>query len=175
MTTELLKSISITDMDASPVIRDSAGKGRPGALQQVNDYITTTTGKTVGSIYRFVRVPSNCKVKAITLDSAAQGSSTAFDFGAYYSDDPSDPNYKANAGAVISAGFFATAVDCSSAVRATNITNESGSYTVDKTNKDLWDALGLATDPKGYFDLAATSTATINTGALMGIQVSFVD
>lgn len=174
MTTELLKSASITDMDASPVVRDSAGKGRGGALQQNNDYITTTTGKTVGSIYRMVRVPSNCKIKAITADSAAQGASTAFDVGVYYSANPDDPNYKANAGAVVSAAFFASALDFSSAVRASNVTNESGTYTVDKTNKDLWDALGLSADPKGYFDIAYTSTATINTGGLMGLQVSFV-
>lgn len=175
MVTEALKSVSITDMDASPVTRDTAGKGRPGLLRQVNDYITTTTGKTTGSTYRVVRVPTNAKIKSITADSAAQGSSTAFDLGVYYSSETTDPNYKANAGAVVSAAFFGSALDFSSAVRASNVTNESGTYTVDKTNKELWDAVGLSADPKGYFDIAYTSTATINTGALMGLQVSFVE
>lgn len=174
MTTETLKSASITNYDSVPSVRVNAGKGSPGVLVSVNDYITPTTGKTTGSIYRLVRVRSSVHIKQILLDSAAMAGSTAFDFGVYYSDDPLDPNYAANAGAVIDADFFASAVDVSSAVRATDITNESGTYTADKRNKALWDALGLSADPGGFFDICATSTATVNTGAVMGIEARYV-
>lgn len=173
MTTEALKSAWITDLDATPAVRDTAGRGPNGPEQVLTGYITPTSGKTVGSTYRLARVPSNCKVKQLMCDSAAM-TQGAFDFGAYYSANPSDPNYAANAGAVIDADFFATAVDFSSAVRATDITNESGTYTVDKRENELWDALGLSADPKGYIDIVATSTNTITTGALMGLMVRFV-
>ncbi len=174
MVTELLKSAWVTDLDATPAVRDTAGKGPNGPEQVASEYITTTTGKTTGSVYRMLRVPTNCKVKQLLAESAAQGSSTAFDLGVYYSANPTDPNYAAHAGAVVDADFFATALDYSSAVAATDVTNESGTYTVLKRNKELWDALGLTVDPKGYFDIAFTSTATINTGASMGLLARFV-
>lgn len=174
MTTEILKSASITNLDAVPAVRNTSGESGQGMLRQINDFVTTTTGKTTGSIYRIARVRSNVVVKQILLDSGAMSTSAAMDVGVYYSDDPLDPNYAANAGAVITQAFFASAVDVSSAIRATDITNESGTYTADKRNKELWDALGLSSDPGGYLDIAGTNTATITAGALFALDVRFV-
>lgn len=175
MTTEALKTTQITDLDAVPATKLTAGKGAKGNIAGITGFLTSTTGKTTGSTYRLARVPRNAVVKSILLDSAAQGSSTALDFGVYYSDDTDDGTAVANQGLVVSGAqaFFASAVDVSSAVRATDITNESGTYTIDKHNKELWDACGLSTDPGGFLDIVATSTATINTGALFGIDVRY--
>jgi hypothetical protein len=56
--------------------------------------------------------------------------------------------------------FFATAIDCASAVAPTDVTNESGTYTIDKRNQPIWQAVGLTTDPGGYFDIVATVVTT---------------
>jgi hypothetical protein len=176
MTTEALKSASITDADASPVVRESAGIGGRGVQMQKGDYITTTSGKTVGSTYRLVRIKSTDVVKGLWLETAAMGGSSAADFGLYYSDtaDGTSPANVAASATPISAAFFASAVSLVSALGKTDILNESGTYTVDKRNKPIWEAAGLSSDPGGFFDIVATTTATITTGALMGISVEFI-
>lgn len=175
MATEALKSTAITNMDATPRVKATAGAGARDGLKEISGTVTSTTGKTSPSTYQLVRLRSTAFVKRIVLDSAAQGSSTALDFGLYYSSDNRDGTSAANAGTVIDQDFFASAVDVSSAVRASDITNESGTYTLDKRIQPLWQAAGLSTDPGGYFDIVATSTATINTGALFGISVTYCD
>lgn len=168
MTTEALKTTQITDLDATPPTKLSAGKGAKGHASRITGFVTTTSGKTTGSTYLLARVPRNAVIKSIVLDSAAMAGSSALDFGVYYA-----TAADGTAGAAVSAAFFASAVDVSSAVRATDITNESGTYTIDKRNKELWDACGISADPGGFLDIVATSTATINTGALFGIEVSY--
>ncbi len=175
MTTEALKSTAITNMDATPRLKATAGEGARDGLKEISGTVTSTTGKTTGSTYQLVRLRTTAKVKRIVLDSAAQGSSTALDFGVYYSSDSRDGTQAALAGTVVDQDFFASAVDVSSAVRASDITNESGTYTLDKRIQPLWQAVGLSSDPGGYFDIVATSTATINTGALFGVSVAYCD
>src|ERR1051326_626130 len=140
MTTEALKSASITDADATPVVRESAGLGGRGVKMTKNDYITTTSGKTTGSTYRLVRIKSTDVVKGIWLETAAMGGSTAADFGLYYSDtaDGTSATNVAASATPIDADFFASAQALSSALGKTDITNESGTYTVDKRNKPIW-------------------------------------
>lgn len=177
MVTETLKAAAITGYDTVPPTKPAGGAGASNGVYLVNDFITSTTGKTTGSIYRLVRVRSDCYVKRVVLESAAQGSGTTLSFGLYYSDAPTagvlDGTQVALSGTVINAAFFATSVDVSSAVTPTNITNQTGTYTVDKRNQPIWQAAGLASDPGGFFDIAATSTATINTGALFGITAEY--
>jgi hypothetical protein len=79
--------------------------------------------------------------------------------------------------AAIDADFFATAIDCASAVVPTEVVNESGTNTLDKRNQPLWQAAGLTTDPGGYFDIVAsviTTAVTTGTGKF-GISVKFTD
>jgi len=67
-------------------------------------------------------------------------------------------------------------IDCASAVAPTDKTNSGGTYTIDKRGKQLWDALGLTSDPGGYFDIVAvvhTTDVTTGTGK-MQIRVGTV-
>lgn len=173
MTTEALKSTSITNSDASPPTVNSVGKGAPGALQYVGDYVTTTSGVTVGSTYKMVRIPSNCVVKKVEWEAEAM-TQGPFDVGLNYSDanDGTQPSLQ---GTVIDADFFATAVSAASAVVPTDITAEAGTYTLDKRNQPIWQAVGLTADPGGFFDLVFTSTNTITAGAKMGARVFFIN
>lgn len=169
MSTEALKSASITNRDATPQVANNAGNGAPGRLKMVDDYVTTTSGVTVGSTYRIVQVPSNARVKRLTWEAEAM-TQGPFDVGVAYAFGRQDKP----AGDVISAAFFASATSAASAVPAgTEITNESGTYTLDKRGKQLWDALGLSADPGGYFDIIFTSTNTITAGGKMGARAEY--
>jgi hypothetical protein len=171
MTTEALKSASMTNRYATPQVQNSAGKGAPGVLRMVDDFVTTTSGVTVGSTYIMVSVPTDARVKRVTWEAAAmtQGS---FDLGCFYQIDAPGHTGEVVAGA---ADFFGSALSAASAVAAgTEVTNEQGEYPLSARGKQLWDALGLTSDPGGYFDIVFTSTNTITTGALLGVRVEYV-
>ena len=166
MATEALKSPGITNRDAVPAVLNTSGRGAAARVREVSGYVTTTSGVTVGSTYRMVELPSTCRVGSIVWDAGAM-TQGPFDVGIYRN--------TADGGAVVDADFFATAVSAASAVKATDITNESGSYTADKQNQPLWQAIGMSADPGGTLDLVFTSTNTITAGALLGVKVQFTD
>lgn len=172
MVTEALKTTLITNLDAIPAVSTTAGEGGPYEPKTVDAYLTTTSGKTVGSTYRMVRLKSTVKVKSIVWEAEAmtQGS---FDIGGYYSDATNDGTTVANQGTVIDADFFASAVSAASLVTPTDVTNESTTYTLDKRIQPLWQAIGLTSDPGGFIDIVLTSTNTITAGAKVGIRVSY--
>lgn len=177
MAIEALKSASITNLDAAPIVPNTAGKGAAGYLWQVNDYATVSALASQTSTYKMVRLPTVAKVKSVVFESEAQGAG-AFDIGVSYSDQPIDGTPSALAGTVIDANFFASAVAVTSIVNPTNVTNESGAgnYTLDKRNMPLWQALGLTVDPGGFFDIVCTVvSADITTGTgKMGISAEFI-
>lgn len=173
MATEALKSTAITNLDSSPVSANDTGEGADGFLRLVGDYVTTTSGVTAGSTYQIVRIPTNAKVKEVITEGEAM-TAGAFDVGLYYSSSTSDGTQASVQGTAVDADFFATAVSFASAVTPTNITNESGTYTLNKRNQPIWQAAGLSSDPGGFFDLVFTSTATVTAGARMGASVRYV-
>lgn len=174
--TSALKSISITNLDANPVVANTAGEGAAARAKHVTGYITTVSADNTGSTYRLVRVPSYAVIKTILFESAAM-TGGKFNLSVYYSDSATDGT--AGAGVIVPTTgdqFFASDIDCASAVAITNVTNENGTYTIDKRNKHLWDALGLTSDPGGFFDIVAVChTTAVTTGALMGIEVTYTD
>ena len=179
MAVEALKSTAITNLDATPVVQNTAGEGGISRIFHVNGFQTASASASTGSTYRLVRIPTSAKVKQIVFESAAQGAGK-FDLSVYYSDSTVDGSPVAQAGAVVASTgsqFFASIIDCASAVARTDVTNESGNYTVDKRNKALWDALGLSSDPGGWFDIVAvcaTTAVTTGTGKF-GVDVWFTN
>ena len=178
MTTEALKSPAITNLDASPIVANTAGHGAAAALKEVDGWVTVSASMAAGSTYRLVRLPTKAIVKYVIFESEAQGAGK-FNLSVYYSDSTTDGTAVANQGVIVPTTgdqFFASDIDCTSAVVPTDKTNESGNYTIDKRVKQLWDALGLTTDPGGYFDIVAvihTTDVTTVTGK-MQIRVGFV-
>jgi hypothetical protein len=166
MSTEALKSTPITNRDATPSVLNTAPFGGAGKLLEAIGYVTTTSGVTVGSTYRLVTIPTQARVSQILIYAAAM-TQGPFDIGVY--------KCSADGGAVVDADFFATAVDCSSAVNGTDITNESATYTIAKQFQPIWQAVGVATaDPLSYYDIVATSTNTITAGAALMLKVRYV-
>lgn len=174
MGTSALKSASLTSLALTPPFKSTTGEGSSGYLRSINDYVTTVSADAAGSTYKYVRVPTNAKVKHVFFEAGAMTAGKV-NIGVYYSSD-NDGTQPALQGTVAVADFFASDVDCASAVPVTDVTNESGTYTADKHNKPLWEALGLASDPGGFFDVVATvHTTAVTTGALTGVEVQYVE
>lgn len=177
MAVDHVKTTPITNLDATPPVRNTSGEGGQGMLKNLQGSALAVASGSVDSTYQLVRLPSNAKVKRITFESAAQAAGK-FDIGAYYA---TDGRYNRAtsllAAAAIDQDFFATAIDCASAVAITDITNESGTNTIDKRNQPLWQALGLSTDPMCDIDIVATVVTTaITTGTgRLGVSVDFVE
>ncbi len=178
MAVDHVKSTPITNLDATPAQVSTEGEGAVGRLKEVSGYATAVASSSVDATYQLIRVPTNAKVKEIWFESAAQ-TAGKFDIGVYYATDGSNALSVPGgllAAAAVDQDFFASAVDCASAVVRTDITNESGTYTIDKRTKALWDAVGLTSDPGGYFDIVATVVTTaVTTGTgKFGISVRYV-
>lgn len=177
MAVDHVKSSFITNADASPAVANTAGAGADGRLKEVSGSATAVASSSADATYQLVRVKSNCKIKSIIFESAAQGAGK-FDLGLYYATDGQGKKPTALLAAdAIDQDFFATVIDCASAVTPTEVVNESGSYTIDKRTQPLWQAVGLTADPGGSFDIVATvKTTAVTTGTgLFGISVRYTD
>lgn len=176
MAVDHVKSTPITNLDATPAVQNSTGEGAPGVLRNLEGSAVAIVSGSADATYQLVRLPTNAKVKSIRFESAAQGAGK-FDLGVYYSSDGrfGRPTTLL-AAAAVDQDFFATDIDCASAVVITNVTNESGTNTIDKRNQPLWQAVGLTSDPGGDFDIVATvHTTAITTGTgRLGISVDYV-
>jgi hypothetical protein len=128
-----LSSKQITNRDSVPQIMSDASYARAD-LQESEGYITAGSADSIGSKYKLCSVPSNSRISQVLLSCGAVTSSAA-DIGVYKD--------TADGGAVISAAFFGSAVSMASALTNSDVTNESGNYTVDLQELPLWKALGL--------------------------------
>jgi hypothetical protein len=156
MAVEHLQSPAIQNREAAPQVLNNPALGSGADAKIVKGHIASlTAAASIGSTIRFFEVPSNAIVHEVKIASAAQ-TAGAVDVGLY-------KNVK-NGGTVIDADFFGSAVSVASAVPLTDITNESGIYTVVKQNQPLWQAAGLTSDPKTTFDVVATVTTNVTTG-----------
>lgn len=157
------KSTAITNRDATPAVLNTGNLTGTARLHQAIGSLTTTTADTSGNKYVLCEVPSNARVADIIFAGAAH-TVGKFNVGVYRN--------TADGGAVVSTTFFASAIDCASAVAATSIINQSGTNTLDKQEKQLWDAAGLTTDPKSTLDIVAVATTVLTLGALIGVKAS---
>lgn len=175
MAVENLKATALTNLDSTPPVYPATGVGASGHLKNAGGYQTASASASVTSTYAFCRIPTNAKVKRVTFESEAQGAGK-FDVGVYYSSSTTDGTSSANRGTAVDADFFASAIDCASAVVPTNVINESGTNTLAKRNQPLWQALGLTSDPGGMFDIVATCVTTaVTTGTgKLGVEVDYV-
>lgn len=181
MTADALKSLSITNLDASPIVPNTAAIGAAYAKKAVRDFVTPTTGglASTSSKYKMVRVPSNCYLKDVKVvaDAALDSNvspTLAIDVGAYYSDSTVDGTKVANQGAVISATAFASNVAFGDAAHLT-ITPTVGLWTETKRQTLLWSALGLSADPGGQIDIvvAVHVVAATAVASPFGVEAEF--
>jgi len=161
-------STAIADMVAVPRVPVGPTKGAPGQLVEAVGYVANAADDSANSIHRFCRVPSNARVSQVLLTTGDASSAGACDIGVYQTVD--------NGGAVVDSDLFASAFDLTGGAFAnTDVTYESGEYTVAESVKPLWEVLGLSADPKREYDVAAKITTTYN-GASVGqvVKVRYV-
>ncbi len=180
MSIEALKTTSITNLDATPMVANTAGEGAGQALLVQTEYITVSAAASTTSTYRMIRVPTNAKVKSLVVESEAMGGGNV-NLSVYYSDAyATDGSPPTQAGAIVGGSpggnaFFASDIDLTSAIVGTQIINESGTNTLNLRNTALWSALGLTADPGGFFDLVyVVHTNAITTGAArLGLRAEY--
>ena len=144
-----VKSTLITNADATPVVLNSPRVD--GAFERVKvSTVAITSGDSVASIYRMFRVPSNAVVTDLKIYAPDIGTTTIADIGLYAAD----------GGAVVDADFFASAVSLKDgALNGVDVLHESAVFSIANSGKELWDALGLTSDPSVSYDVALTLTA----------------
>lgn len=203
MATEALKSSTVTNLDATPVIVATSGEGAAAGMRTVEDNTTTTTNNDAGSTYRMARFPVTAKVKHVWLylgdvDSNAAAAWTA-DVNVAFSDSTVDgtptnlqgliPTSSLNGTTTTVASYtspnklFGSAIAASNsgAVKYQEVTYTGTFLPADRLNP-LWNYFGFtnnagnAQSPGGNFDIliyAAHSAATAHAGVL-GVEVDFV-
>lgn len=179
-------SAKLTNLNAVPQVRNTSGIGDRGALQ-VEEAVVAIAGQAdILSTYQLFRIPSNAKVKRVELFCPDTGTTGKIDVGAFYG--PNGPVGKVvtpptTAGvSLIDKDFFLQAVTVSGTgggyamavpgggftllVATPALIAGGGGWTSAVANKELWDALGIATDPKCDIDIVASLNEAVDTGAV---------
>lgn len=163
-----LKGVEISNREATPRVLNKPGLGEGAVERTAYGYLASVPASlSITSVIRLVSIPSNAIITGLYLQSAAQ-TAGKFDVGLYRTN--------GDGGAVVDQDFFATAVDCASAVVITDVLNESGTNTIAKQSQPIWQAAGMASDPKSQLDIAltvVTTDVTTGTGAV-SIRVKYV-
>lgn len=96
MANDTVKSGSLTNLDASPLVIQNAGQGATGRIIQIDDYAAATAAglQSAGSYYKLVRVPTFAIVKSVQIatDSGPNlsGTALAIDLNWIFSDSTID-------------------------------------------------------------------------------------
>jgi hypothetical protein len=172
---ENLKSIPITNLDATPVVVATTGEGTYGTGKTASDFVNPSASNTQWSTYRLCRFPTNAKVKHVWLWQSGIDTTTAaatMDFNVAFSDSTVDGTPVALQATIPSSKFdgtslaFVSGTGYSTAYNSTGTGNKlfgsgiavltsGAAQTVDLTFKntftptmrddDMWDALGFTT------------------------------
>jgi hypothetical protein len=166
MATVHLKSDTVTNSDATPrVLNNSSVEG--GFARRAVGVVVGSASDSIGSTYRYVRVPSNAVIKTVKYWCPATGATGQVDIGVYQTAE--------NGGAVVDADLFASAVDPGGgAIAAQDVTHESGEYTFAESLLPLWKVLGLSADPGRYYDIAATVVEEVANAVTSKLDVEYL-
>ena len=156
------KTLSITNLDATPILRANPWV-HGGNAKQFAGTVEAVNGDSIGSTYRFFRVGSWMRPVSLTLfcDALTGG---AADLGLYRA--------AADGGAVVSQSLFASAQSIASA----NVAGIQARFEADdvaNVEKRIWELLGLTADPNLEYDVALTLTAGISASGTLALQGVF--
>lgn len=176
MPSEALQSTQIANLDSVPPIANTPGSGGASFLRTADGSLTATTGKTSGSTYQLLRVPSSARVKHAYVQLDAGVTTFAGDIGFYYSDSTSDGTPAANAGTKVNSTtgsqLLGAAVDLHAQTTPLDVAVTMGAA---KRDEPLWQACGLTTDPHCFFDLVVTSTSTTSGAPVLSAELQYTE
>jgi hypothetical protein len=156
------KTLSITNLDATPILRANPWV-HGGNSKQFAGTVEGVNGDSIGSTYRFFRVGSWMRPVSLTLFCDALTSGAA-DIGLYRA--------AADGGAVVSAGLFGTAQSIASA-NVNGIPVRFEADDIANVEKRIWELLGLTADPNLEYDVALTLTAALTASGTLALQGVF--
>ena len=150
MAVEARKSTLVTNADATPAVLNSPRVD--GGFERVEvSTVEIVNADSATSTYRMFRLPSNAVVTDLKIYSPDIGTTTITDIGLYRT--------AKDGGAVVDADFFASAVSLKDgALNGTDVLHESAVFSIANSGKELWDALGLTSDPSVFYDVTMTLT-----------------
>lgn len=149
MAVEARKSSLITNADAVPAVLNNPRID--GGFERVKVATADVTNlDSIGSTYRLFRVPSNAVMTDLRVYCPAI-TTAATDIGLYRT--------AKDGGAVVDADLFTSAQVLTSALAGTDVLHESGVFSLANSGKELWEALGLTSDPSVFYDVTMTLTA----------------
>src|SRR3954470_15207319 len=159
MAINFYKTLSITNLDATPILRANPWV-HGGNSKQFAGTVEAVTGDSIGSTYRFFRVGSWMRPVSLTLfcDALTGG---AADLGLYRA--------AADGGALVSAAVFASAQSIAAA-NAAGISMRFEQDDIANVEKRIWELLGLTADPNLEYDVALTLTAAISASGTLALQ-----
>jgi hypothetical protein len=145
-----VKSTLVTNADATPAVLNNPRVD--GGYERIEvSTVAITSGDTTASTYRMFRVPSNAVMTDLRIYSPDIGTTTIADIGLYRT--------AKDGGAVQDADFFASALSLKDgALNGVDVLHEAAVFTIANSGKELWDALGLTSDPSVFYDVALTLT-----------------
>lgn len=177
MAVETVKSTFITNRDATPVVGTIAAIVG-GILRTGSGNVVVGASASALSYYPMFSVPSNSRIASLKLRCAALGAGCTMDVGVYVPTVTTASLLALSSTYVgsfaISSQFFASAVDVSGALGETDILNESTTNTIAKQEQELWQALGLASDPACMLDIGARIGVAAVAGGALQITGTFV-
>jgi len=181
------KSTQITNLDASPTVRPTAGEDGAAAQTVIAQPIPFTTGDTTvtTTIYNVLRVPTTAVLKTLHLiaDAPIDVATTptlTWAVGLAYSDNTNyDGTKVANQGTYVNSGTEFASADTAGTQASGGVVHDI-SPTLGNQVLPLWKGpAGLTSDPGGFFDItmqvsaiSATETSTVPVN--IGLRASFV-
>lgn len=185
-----LKSLGITNLDASPYIPQTTGEGAVGREHIVNDQLATGAADNIGSIYRMVRIPVNAKIKRLAWFGANGASAGAADFDVAFSDSTIDGTQAIFQGQIIQLTgpvdnklFGAARSLTQASFNVENLITFANTFTPAFQNLPLWQVLinlGVvsptlfAFDPGGFFDIVAKLTTAQTVAGTLSMECRYV-
>jgi hypothetical protein len=196
--TTATKSTVITNLDATPPVRATAGKGGFGILHRAQGTITPAASQATSVLNRMVRIPSNAVVTRVSIIADAAATTLTGSVGLWYSDSANDGTSILNQGnlVAISSAFFAATLAMAtyayvpgtdpaatiglSAPVDISFANSGGAYTdgqylPSQSALPIWQAVSnslvLQTTPVGAFCLATGGPSGAFTRASAGAVV----
>jgi len=149
MAVEARKSSLITNADTVPAVLNNPRID--GGFERTKVATAAVTNlDSIASTYRLFRVPSNAVMTDLRVYCPAI-TTAATDIGLYRTEK--------DGGAVVDADLFTSAQVLTSALVGTDVLHESGIFSLANSGKELWDALGLTSDPSVFYDVTMTLTA----------------
>jgi hypothetical protein len=160
------KATVISNRDSTPQVI-SNGHLAGGALKGFAGVVEVLTTDSVGSTYRFGRVPSNARVSQLLASCDDSGTTGTMDFGVYKT--------TKDGGAVVDADFFSAAKSLNAAaLKNSDVTHDNTSgFGVEKIEMQLWQALGLTADPCIDYDIVGTLTEVVVSQATVALKGSY--